>query len=91
MESSLIEAMRLMDESAGVDRSDFPPDARLHVDQIQRAATGDLGKLQNSILDLASAEMNVQRVLDIVPETDQEIYLALCGLVEQNIIEVWPV
>jgi c-di-GMP-binding flagellar brake protein YcgR len=91
MESALIEAMRLMDESAGVDRSDFPPDARLHVDQIQRAATGDLGKLQNSILDLASAEMNVQRVLDIVPETDQEIYLALCGLVEQNIIEVWPV
>jgi hypothetical protein len=35
--------------------------------------------------------MNVQRVLDIVPETDQEIYLALYGLVEQQIVEVWPV
>jgi Tfp pilus assembly protein PilZ len=91
MEAALIDAMRLMDESAGIDRTDFPPDARLHVDQVQRAAVGDLGKLQNAVLDLASAEMNVQRVLDIVPETDQEIYLALGGLVEQGIIEVWPV
>ena len=91
VEAALIEAIRLMDASAGVDRSEFPPDARLHVDQVQRAAAGDLGKLQDSILDLASAEMNVQRVLDIVPETDQEIYLALYGLVEQQIVEVWPV
>jgi Tfp pilus assembly protein PilZ/DNA-directed RNA polymerase subunit F len=91
VETALIEAMRLMDASAGVDLSEFPPDARLHVDQVQRAAAGDLGKLQDSILDLASAEMNVQRVLDIVPETDQEIYLALYGLVEQQIVEVWPV
>jgi c-di-GMP-binding flagellar brake protein YcgR len=91
MEQALLEAMRLMDESAGVDRAEFPPDARLHVDEVQRAAAGDLGKLQNAILDLASAEMNVQRVLDVVPETDQEIYLALYGLLEQRIIEVWPV
>ncbi len=91
VEAALLEAMRLMDTSAGVDRSEFPPDARLHVDQVRRAAAGDLGKLQNAILDLASAEMNVQRVLDVVPETDQEIYLALYGLVEQGIIEVWPV
>ncbi len=91
VEAALLEARRLIDASAGVDRSEFPPDARLHVDQVKRAAAGDLGKLQNAILDLASAKMKVQRVLDVVPEADQEIYLALYGLVEQGIIEVWPV
>ena len=91
VDAALLEAMRLMKANAGVDRSEFPPDAHLHVDQVQRAAAGDLGKLQHAILDLASADMNVQRVLDVVPETDQEIYLALYGLVEQGIIEVWPV
>ena len=91
VDAALLEAMRLMKANAGVDRSEFPPDAHLHVDQVQRAAAGDLGKLQHAILDLASADMNVQRVLDVVPETDQEIYLALYRLVEQGIIEVWPV
>jgi hypothetical protein len=91
LEGALLEAMRLLDESTQIDRSGFPLDAILHVDELQRASAGTLDKLENSLLDLAATGMNVQRVLDIVPEPDGEIYLSLARLVDSGIIEVWQV
>jgi Tfp pilus assembly protein PilZ len=91
LEAALLEAMRLMDEIGRVDLEPYPPDAMLHVDELQRAAAGALDKLEDALLDLASAGMNVQRVLDIVPEPDGQIYLALASLVDRGIIEVWRV
>jgi Tfp pilus assembly protein PilZ len=91
LEAALLEATRLMDETDRVDLQTFPPDAILHVDELQRSAAGPLEKLEDALLDLASAGMNVQRVLDIVPEPDAQIYLALVSLVDRGILEVWRV
>jgi Tfp pilus assembly protein PilZ len=88
LEAALLEATRLMDEGARVDRASFPPDALLDVDAEARAAAGDLEKLDEAVLDLASAGMNVQRILDIVPESDSEIYLAIWTLAERGILGV---
>ncbi len=88
LEGALLEAMRLMDVSAPVDRGNFPADALLDVDDAARNAADDLGKLDDAVLDLAAAGMNVQRILDVVPETDSEIYLALWTLAERGIVSV---
>lgn len=88
LEGALFEAMRLMDESAEVDRSSFPANAVLDVDAAARAAADDLEKLEEAILDLAAAGMNVQRILDVVPETDSEIYLAMWTLTERGIVSI---
>lgn len=90
MEAALLEAMRLMDESESVDRSRFPLDALLHVDELQRAQAGPFDKLEDALLDLAATGMNIQRILDVVPETDSELYVALDTLVDQGVIEIWP-
>jgi len=91
MDGALLEAMRQMDEAARIDRSNFPPDAILHVDELQRASEGAFEKLEDALLDLAATGMNVQRVLDVVPEPDGEIFQALERLVDCGIIEVWRV
>jgi Tfp pilus assembly protein PilZ len=88
LEAALLEATRLMDEGARVDRTSVPPHALLGVDAAARAAAGDLEKLDEAVLDLASAGMNVQRILDIVPESDSEIYLAIWTLAERGIVSV---
>lgn len=86
LDAAILEAMCLMDESADVDRGDFPPQAVLEVDRAERDAAEGLSKLEDAILDLAAAGMNVQRILDIVPETDSEIYVALWNLAEREIL-----
>jgi Tfp pilus assembly protein PilZ len=91
LEAALLEAMRLMDETGRIELGTFPADAMLHVDELQRAAAGPFDKLEDALLDLASAGMNVRRVLDIVPEPDAQIYIALEGLVDREVIEVWRV
>jgi hypothetical protein len=91
LDAALLEAMRSIDESQHVDRRMFPPDAILHVDEVQRTGAGELDKLEAALLDLAATGMNIQRVLDIVPEPDGEIYASLARLVDNGIIEVWRV
>jgi len=88
LDAALLEATRLLDEGADVDRSNFPPHAVLGVDRAARDAAGDLTKLEESLLDLATTGMNVQRILDIVPETDSEIFLAMWNLMERGIVSV---
>ena len=86
LDGAMLEAMRLMDESAEIDRAQFPADALLEVDEEARSAASELSKLEEAVLDLASSNMNVQRILDIIPETDDEIYLAMWGLMEQGVL-----
>jgi Tfp pilus assembly protein PilZ len=88
LDGALLEAMRLMDESQDVDRDYYPPDALLQVDTMGRTVEAGLTKLEEAILDLASAGMNVQRILDVVPETDAEIYLAMSALTERDLLTV---
>ncbi len=90
LEGALLEAMRLMDESAGVDRASFPPDALLDVDVEARSRAGELSKLDYAVLDLAVTGMNLQRILDVVPETDDEIFLALNRLSDLGILSIRP-
>jgi Tfp pilus assembly protein PilZ len=88
LEAALLEAIRLTDESQDVDRTVYPANALIQVDTAGRDVEGDLTKLEEAILDLATAGMNVQRILDIVPETDAEIYLAMASLTDRDLITI---
>jgi Tfp pilus assembly protein PilZ len=88
LEVAVLEAMRLVDESSQVDRSSFAPDVRFRVDATARRGADDLSKVDEAILDLASAGMSVQRILDIVPESDSEIFLALWTLCERGLLAI---
>ena len=88
IDAALRGAARLVDDSSRVDRASFPPDAVFSIDQAHRdVSAGSFEKLEEAILDLAATGTTVQRMLDIIPETDAEIYTALSSLVDAEVLQ----
>jgi Tfp pilus assembly protein PilZ len=89
IEAAVLEAARRYDEARRNDPSHFPPGARLRVGD-EGAAKGKVrtGIIENAILDLARARCTVQRLLEVLPEADVEIYAALTNLIEEGAIRI---
>jgi Tfp pilus assembly protein PilZ len=87
VDAALLGAAQLTDESSRVDRASFPPEATLSINRTRRdASAGSFTNLEEAILDLAATRTTVQRMLDIIPETDAEIYMALANLVNAEVL-----
>jgi hypothetical protein len=83
--AAIIDAVRRIDEGSQVGPSQFPPNARLTVGAA--ADTLDLSsKVESAVLDLVRAGFTVERILEIIPESDPEIYCAMGSLLEQGAI-----
>ena len=85
LSAAIIDAARHMDEGARVDSGAFPPDARPRLG----GAADDpdaLTKVESAVLDLVRAGFAIERIIEVIPEPDPEIYCALESLVEQGAI-----
>jgi hypothetical protein len=72
------------DEGASVESVPIAPESVLVL-----AAEGDrsdLGKTEAALLDLAAVGMTVAKVVEIIPESEGEIYEALRNLVDQGLL-----
>lgn len=90
LDAALFQAVVHLDELARIDRGRFPPHARLRVFRAADAETtgeGRPGKLEEVVLELAQASFTVQRILDVIPEPDLEIYRALVLLADAGTID----
>jgi Tfp pilus assembly protein PilZ len=87
IEAALLEAARRHDEGRRTHPDRLSPNARLCVAN-EDAAKGQVvtGAMEEAILDLARAGCTVRRLLDVVPEPDDEIFAALVGLIDQGVI-----
>jgi Tfp pilus assembly protein PilZ len=83
LEAALIDAVRQIDEGNRFDQRRFPPDAKPRVHDV---AIDSKGKTAEAVLDLARAGFTVQRILDVIPEPDPEIYAALAQLLDAGAI-----
>jgi Tfp pilus assembly protein PilZ len=88
MEAAMMEAVRQIDELGRIDRRAFALDARVHLGDPQTLAGLNPGKLEQAVLDLARAGFSVQRILDVIPEPDTEIYRALEALFAEGVIRL---
>ena len=50
------------------------------------AAIGGLAKVEEAVVDLATAGFTVRRILDVVPEGDADVSAALASLIEQGVL-----
>ncbi len=85
--AALLDAVRQIDEGNRSDRRRFPLAAKPRVSDL--ACEID-GKTAEAVLDLARAGFHVQRILDVIPEPDPEIYAALAQLLDAGAISFDP-
>jgi Tfp pilus assembly protein PilZ len=89
LDAAVLDALRLLDESRAADPGAFPATARLRVDREKLAVAGaELSQAEEAILDLAAVGMSVGKVIDVIPEPDEEIRQQLGRLVERGLIEL---
>lgn len=86
MEGALLEAVYMIDELRRLDLAAFPPNA--WVRESNAGAVDSPNKVQQAVLELARAGFTVQRILDVIPETDAEIRSALSSLVARGVLEL---
>jgi len=85
LQAVILDAVRRIDEGAEVDPNRFPLNARL----ILASAADELdspSKVESAVIDLVRAGFTVERILEIIPESDPEIYCAMGSLLEQGAI-----
>jgi len=86
LEAALLEAMRRLDEASSKGAAPLDPAARFQVDRAALASVGSLAKVEEAVVDLATAGFTVRRILDVVPEDDAQVSAALVALVEQGVL-----
>jgi Tfp pilus assembly protein PilZ len=89
LEAAVFEAVRQIDEAARIDRSRLPAEAKVVV--IGAAGESELGqdplsKVEAAVVDLGRAGFTVQRIVDVIPESDPEILHALESLADRGIV-----
>ena len=81
---AVLEAVRMIDEGQLVDAGRFPSEATPRVGDTADAS--ELSKVEAAVVDLARAGFTVQRMVDVIPEPDPEIYRALASLLDGGVL-----
>ncbi len=84
VDAAMLEAVRMIDEGRLLDVGRFPGEATPKVDNAADAS--GLSKLEAAVVDLARAGFTVQRMVDVIPEPDPEIYRALESLLDGGVL-----
>jgi len=84
VDAAMLEAVRMIDEGRLLDAGRFPGEATPQVDNA--ADVSGLSKLEAAVVDLARAGFTVQRMVDVIPEPDPEIYRALESLLDGGVL-----
>ena len=90
LEAALLEATRRIDEAARGGTPHLDPVARFQVDRAALVEAGGLAKVEEAVVDLATAGFTVRRILDVVPEDDTQVSEALLALIERGVLLPLP-
>jgi Tfp pilus assembly protein PilZ len=86
LEAALLEAVRQLDEEGHAESRHFPLHAHFEVNEGADRCGSQLTKLEAAILDLARAGFTLQRMLDVIPESDPEILRAIESLADDELL-----
>jgi len=86
LEAALLEAVQQLDEANRTRARHFPLHARFEVNEGADRCGSQLTKIEAAILDLARAGFTLQRMLEVIPESDPEVLRALESLADDELI-----
>jgi hypothetical protein len=86
---AVLDALRQIDEEEEIGAPEFPPSARLRVDEAKLEAERDaLDETAEAVIELAVDSFTVGAILDMIPEPDARVLTVLRGLLERGVIEL---
>lgn len=87
MEAAILDAVRVLDEGNRLSSPQLSPATRLDLARDRLETSGaPLGKVEQAVLELAAAGFTVRRILDVIPEDDASIRVAIAALVERGLL-----
>lgn len=84
LQRALLEAARQVDEAGRIAKLEMKQ--RFEVDREAAARDGELGKLDEAVVDLAAAGLTVRRMIDVIPDSDGAVQEAIRGLLERGVL-----
>jgi hypothetical protein len=91
LDAALLEATHNIDELRTLDLSVLPLDAKVRFQSAPAGPGGEeVSKVEDEVLDLARGEFTIQRIVDMIPESDVEILRALTFLADLGSIVIVP-
>jgi Tfp pilus assembly protein PilZ len=86
---AVLDALRQIDEEEEIGAPEFPPSARLRVDEAKLEAERDaLDETAEAVIELAVDSFTVGAILDMIPEPDARVLTVLQGLIERGVVEL---
>jgi Tfp pilus assembly protein PilZ len=87
LEAALLDAVRQIDEGGRIDQARFPLQALTKAGSAD-PCDYDLSKVEAAVLDLAHVGFTVGRIIDVIPESDSEIFRALGSLADEQLVVI---
>jgi hypothetical protein len=87
LEAALLDAVRQIDEGGQIDQARFPLQALTKAGSAD-PCDYDLSKVESAVLDLARVGFTVGRIIDVIPESDSEIFRALGSLADEQLVVI---
>lgn len=88
MEAAILDAVRVLDEGNRLSSPQLSPGTRLELARERLETSGaPLGKIEQAVLELAAAGFTVRRILDVIPEDDASIRVAISALLERGLLK----
>ena len=88
MEAAILEAVQVLDEGNRLSSPQLAPGTRLEVARDRLETSGaPLGKVEQAVLELAAAGFTVRRILDVIPEDDASIRVAISALLGRGLLK----
>jgi hypothetical protein len=85
LEAMILEAFREIDETQRIDPSRLPRKARVAI--VPGSEQGEtLTKVESAVLDLARVGFTVERIIEVIPDSDPDILVALDSLADRGIV-----
>jgi Tfp pilus assembly protein PilZ len=86
LQAAMLDAARQADEAQASAAPTVDMTAVLRVDEVASAAAGEIGKVEEAVLDLLRVDSPLARIVDVIPEPDSEIHRAIANLLEQGLV-----
>lgn len=86
LEAAVLDALRQLDEARPLDPARFPLHGKLRQGLVPDGY--DPSKVEAAVLDLASVGFSIERVIEVIPEPDPEIFRALANLSDAGLVRV---